>query len=279
MKRFTGILLGVCLLFGGLSLVAAAQDKSDGTMQPPKVLVISIENVKPGKAGSPHAATESAFVQAMAAAKWPTHYLAIDAMTGNPRMLFLVGYDSYADWEKDNMATQANTALSTSLDRALIADGDMLSSTSTNVLNYREDLSLRPSANYPQMRYFEISRFKVKPGHEKEWETLVKMYIKGYEKAAPNGRWVTYESQYGMDNGGVYVVFTPMRSAAEVDHEMSDGKAFMTAMGDEGMKKISDLAAACIESTQSNLFMFNPKLSYSSDEWIKADPSFWKPAQ
>jgi len=29
---------------------------------------------------------------------------------------------------------------------------------------------------------------------------------------------------------------------------------------------------------QVNLFAFNPKMSYPSDAWVKADPSFWKPA-
>lgn len=277
MKRAIGFLLGWCLLLGGMG-IAAAQDKSDGMMQPPKVLLIDIENMKPGKSGSQHSATESAFVQAMMAAKWPTHYLAIDALTGNPRMLFLVGYDSFADWEKDNMATQANKELSAALDRAIIADGDMLSSTSANVLVLRDDLSFHPAANYPQMRYFEISRFKVKMGHAHEWEELVKMYQKGYEKIA-DARWVTYESQYGMDNGGVYVVFTPMKSAAEIDHSLGEGKAFAAAMGEDGMKKLSELSAACIDSMQTNLFMYNPRLSYASDEWIKADPSFWKPMQ
>ncbi len=278
MKRAIGFLLGWCLLLGGVG-IAAAQDKSDGMMQPPKVLLIDIENMKPGKGGSQHAATESAFVQAMTAAKWPTHYLAIDALTGNPRMLFLVGYDSFEAWEKDNMATQANKDLSASLDRAIIADGDMLSSTSANVLVYRDDLSFRADTNYATMRYFEISRFKVKMGHSHEWDELVKMYKKGYEKAVPDARWATYESQYGMDNGGVYVIFTPMKSASEVDRGMGNDKAFAAAMGEDGMKKLSELSAACLDSVQTNLFMYNPRLSYPSEEWIKADPSFWKPMQ
>jgi hypothetical protein len=25
------------------------------------------------------------------------------------------------------------------------------------------------------------------------------------------------------------------------------------------------------------LFQFNPKMSYPAEEWIKADPGFWKP--
>jgi len=47
---------------------------------------------------------------------------------------------------------------------------------------FREDLSLRPGVDIPHMRYFEISRFHVKQGHDKDWEALAKMYQSGFEK-------------------------------------------------------------------------------------------------
>ncbi len=279
MKRLSGLLLGCGLLFGGLSTVAAQQQMSDGAMPPPKVLQVIRENLKPGKSGSPHEATESGFVKAFQAAKWPTHYLAMDSMTGSPRSLFFVAYDSFAAWEKDAMATQHDATLAAALDRAAIADGALLESSESSVFVYRDDFSLRAPVNIPLMRYFEIQRFKIRPGHEKEWDTLVKMYVNGYEKTVPNAHWATYESAYGTNNSGVYIVITPMKSAAEVDQNFADSKKFTGAMGEDWMKKAGDLAAACIESSQDNLFLFNPKLSYVSDDWIKADPAFWKPAK
>jgi hypothetical protein len=48
-------------------------------------------------------------------------------------------------------------------------------------------------------------------------------------------------------------------------------------MGEDGMKKLNELETAAIESRQSNLFAFNPKMSYPPDAWVKADPDFWKP--
>jgi hypothetical protein len=267
----------MCLLFGGLGTVAA-QQKSDGVTAPPKVLQIIVEFLKPGKSGSAHQATESAFVQAFQAANWPTYYLAADSMTGAPRSLFLVGYESFAAWEKDAMATEHNATLSAALDRAGLADGELLSSEESNALVYREDYSLRAPVNIPQMRYFEIQRFKVRPGHEKEWDTLVKMYVNGYEKTIPDAHWATYQSVYGTNNGGVYVVISPMKSAAEIDQNLVGSRKFMAAMGEDWMKKAGELAASCIETSQNNLFMFNPKISYVPEQWIKADP-FWKPAQ
>jgi O-succinylbenzoate synthase len=81
---------------------------------------------------------------------------------------------------------------------------------------------------------------------------------------------------YGVDNGGVYIVFNPMKSLAEVDQGLGDSKQFMSAMNDSERKKLAELEASCIESSQTNLFVFDPKISYPWEEWIKAD-SFWKP--
>jgi hypothetical protein len=51
-------------------------------------------------------------------------------------------------------------------------------------------------------------------------------------------------------------------------------KKFSDAVGAEGMKKLSSLGAAAIESSQTNVFQFNPRLSYVEDGWKKAD-AFW----
>ena len=276
MKRYIGFWL-VFALLSGSAVTVVAQASADGVTPPPKVLVVFREFIKPGKSGAPHQKTESAFVQAMTAAKWPTHYLGMDSMSGQPRSLFFTAYDSFDAWEKDNKAVEKNATLSAALDRAAVADGDLLTSADGSVLTYREDYSLRPNVNIAQYRYFEVSRFVVRQGHEKDWDALVKIYLDGYGKATQNVRWATYSSQYGQDNGGVYIVLTPLKSLAEVDGEMADGKKFEAQLGEDGMKRLAELTAACVESTQTNLFAFSPKLSYVSDDWVKTDPSFWKP--
>jgi hypothetical protein len=276
MKKVAGLSTALCLLFLG-SCIASAQEAADEIMAPPKVLVIQREFVKPGKTGSLHEKSESAFIRAMTAAKWPTHYFAADSLSGPSRELFFVGYPSFEAWEKDNLDTAKNATLSAGLDRASIADGELLSSYDSAAYVYRPDLSLRPdSVSVRNMRYFEISVFTVRPGHQHEWDALVKMYTSGFEKSVPHAHWATFESMYGANNGGVFLVFNPMRSLAEVDASMGDDKQFMSSMSESDRKKLGELEAACVESVQTNLFVFNPKMSYPSEEWIKADP-FWKP--
>ena len=63
---------------------------------------------------------------------------------------------------------------------------------------------------------------------------------------------------------------------AEDDEGMKDDEKFAAAMGSEDMKKIAEMTASCLESSESNLFEVDAKMSYAADEWIKADP-FWKP--
>ena len=277
MKKLAGFSAGMCLVFTGLVTglgFAAAQEMPP---RPPKVLVIQREMLKPGRAGNTHLKTESAFVQAMTAAKWPTHYFAAESQSGLSRALFFIGYPSFAAWEKDNADQAKNATLTAAFDHAALVDGEQLTEFSTGVYVYSEESSLRANVDIAHMRYFEISQFKVRPGHEKDWNDLVKMYKSAYEKAVPNAHWAVFQSMYGMQNGGLYLVFNPMRSLAEVDESLGDSKKFEAAMGESGMKKLSELAAACIETSQTNLFQFNPKMSYPAEEWIKADPGFWKP--
>jgi hypothetical protein len=251
-----------------------AQDSTSGVMPPPKVLVIQREFVKPGRS-SQHVKSESAFVSAMAAAKWPTHYLAAESLSGRPRVLFMVGYPSFEAWEKDNHAFQKDAAFSATLDKLAATDGDLLTEFAQSVYTYDADNSLR-AGDVVHSRYFEISQFHIKPGHRKEWMELVKLYHDGLEKALPNANWALYDSYYGENNGGYYLVISRMTSLAEDDASMGDDKKIAESMGPEKMKQIAELTAACVDSQQTNLFEFNPKMSYASDEWIKAD-AFWKP--
>ena len=270
MKKITGLLLGSYLFIGGLG-IAVAQE----TTPPPKVLTVIREFVKPGKGGAMHEKAESAFVQAMARAKWPSHYLAVSSISGKPRVLFFTGYDSFEAWEKDVQAEGKNATLSAALDRASVADGELLSDSDASALVYSDEYSLRSAVDIAHMRYFEISLYRVREGHDADWDTIVKMVKAAYEKI-PSAHWATYHAQYGQE-GNTYVVFTQIKSAAEIDQGFADGKQFMANMGEDGMKKFSELVAGAIEFSQHNLFSFTPSMSYVSDEWIKADPDFWKP--
>jgi hypothetical protein len=244
-------------------------------MPPPKILVIGREYTKPGKAGAAHEKTESAFVQAMKKAKWPTHYLAVESLSGKSRALFLTGYDSFAEWEKDQAAGQKNTAFTADIARAWAGDGEMLSDTDGGIFQLSEEYSLRQNVDIAHCRYFEIGRFVLKPGHDGDWAEIMKLVKAGYEKIR-NSHWAMYTEIYGATNS-TYVYFTALKTGEEMDQDLAAGKEFEAALGADGLKRLGELSAAAIEESQTHLFAFSPKMSYPRDEWVKADPGFWAP--
>jgi hypothetical protein len=273
MNRLSRFVLGLSLVMTFGCLTGAAQEASSI----PKVLQITREFVKPGKAGAVHDKAESAFVQAMQRAKWPTHYMGMTSLSGKQRALFLTQYASFEAWEKDNTAIEKNAALSAALERASVADGELLDSLDQGVFAFNDELSLRPRSDLSHMRYLDVSVYQVKPGHGAEWNELVKMVKAAYEKAVPEAHWGTFEEIYGGE-GGRYLVLTGRTSLSEVDRAFSeDDPKFMAAMGEDGMKKLDEMVGSCIESSEHQLFAVNPHMSYVSDEWIKSDPDFWKP--
>jgi hypothetical protein len=278
MKKHFGLLAALCLLFTvpGFtgSNTAAAQEQPGVVTPPPKVLVIMREFLKPGKAGSLHQKTESAFVQAFTQAQWPTHYMAMDSLSGRPRALFFVGYGSFEEWQKDMDAAQKNTTLSAAMDSASIADGELLDSEDSGTFVYRDDLSLSGPVDIAHMRYMQITMVRVRTGHGKNWDALVKMHNSVYGNL-PNAHWAVYEKWYGAGSGDEYLVITAMKSLAEVDQRQAASKQIRSSMSADQKTKMADLAASTIASAQTNLFLFDPKMSYAPDSWVKADPDFW----
>jgi hypothetical protein len=278
MKQRFGSVIPLCLLFAGLSFTGvptvAAQNQPGSASPPPKILEIITENLKPGQGGSPHMKTESAFVQAMRSANWPTHYIGTDAITGDQRAVFFVAYDSFADWQKDYMATMKNTTLASALDSAGIADGALLSSIQTSAFAYRPDLSLRPDLDISQMRLFDITIFHLRVGHENDWEALNKMYVAALQNN-PNAHWATFEKLYGNKSGDTFIIISALKSMTEVDQELADGIKLDSTLSEDQKRKMRDLSSSSTESYESHLFAFNPKMSYVSDAWIQASPDFW----
>ena len=276
MRKHIGSMAAVCLLSGGLGLtgsgVAVAQ--AGGTTPPPKVLVIQNEALKPGRGGSIHERTEGAFVRAFTAAKWPEHYLGMDSLSGKSRAVFLLRYDSLDAWQKDNDAVQKDPTLSAAFDGAAAADGEELESFEQSVFLYREDMSLHAPVKIEDMRYMEVMIFEVKPGHRKDWDDLVKMYTTAYDKV-PGAHWATFEKLYGTQSGSRFIAITPLKSLAEADQELLNDKTVFSGMSPDQMKKLGELSAAAIESSETHLYAINPKLSYVPESWATTNPAFW----
>lgn len=275
MRKIGSILVGLSLSVSGV-MFAAAQEQQPQASGPPKILQIEREILKPGKAGMIHDRSEANFVEAFSHAKWPTHYIALNSMSGPSRALYVIGYPSYEAWQKDEDATRKDSALAASIERSEQADGELLTGFDQMVFTYSAGLSLNPASTLANVRFMEITAFKLRPGHTMDWQNLVKMYKDGIQKAGiTDANWAMYHLEYG--GGDDYTLFSSDKSMADMDAGMADSKKFRDAVGEDGLKKMDELMAAAVVSVNSELFEINPRQSYPPAEWVKENPSFWTP--
>jgi hypothetical protein len=274
MRKLTPVLLGLSLAAAG-SLPATVQGQSMAGASAPKFLQVTVEYTKPGKGGMAHDKTESAFVQAMAKIKFPIHYTAFNAMTGRPRAIYLSGFNSFEELAKANKLFEAPAAAA-EFERINAADGDLLEEAHTLFFSSVPEMSYHSKAPGPQNRLLEADIVQVRPGHGKDFADLMKVYIAVADKIGSIDHWAAYTVEYG-EPVGYYVFLTASNSATEIDARFAEEPKYDAALTDEDKKKISDLRAAAIESEHIEMYTINPAQSYPTDDYIKADPTFWKP--
>jgi hypothetical protein len=251
--------------------------ESPGPPGPPKVLQIFREEVKVGKAPA-HVKVEKGFVAAFARANWPTHYLAMTTITGPTEAWFLTGYPSFAAWEKDRDDTDKNTALTADLDRLVEKDGELLTNGRSLVAFLREDLSAGGPVDIAKMRYFRLLTFRLRPGHESDFQDATKIVRSAYEKAKIEWPRAVYQISGGMP-GPTFMIFFPMKSMSEIDALIARAGTIREAEGPENEKAFAKLASDGYTTVESNIFAFSPAMSYPSKEFIARDPEFWTPKQ
>ena len=242
---------------------------------PPKVLQILREEVKAGRAAA-HQKWETGWPKAFAKANWPTNYLTVVSVTGPSEAWFMTGYDSFAAWGKDTESLDKNAAFKTEYDRLSEGDAQFLSGGRSIVAAFREDLSTPVPVVLPKMRYFRVITFRVRPGHDSDFTDAAKMIRAGYEKANVQLSWATYQIVSGMQTPA-FMVFIPMKSLDEIDAGLANSKKLADAQGEENQKKLAKMSADGYVSVETNIFAFDPKMSYPAKDFAAADPEFWNP--
>lgn len=271
MKQFAGRLT--------LALTALAPVPLAGQAAPAapafNVLTVYRETVKPGK-GSAHDAHETAWARAMVAAKAPTPYLAMTAMSGAPESWYMSAFPTWADYEKSNKAGEA-PALAAIGKQYSSMEGEYLSDGRLMILTFREDLSYGGPADLPASRYFSVTRISVRPGHNTEYEENRKMVRAAHESAKLAEKYSMWQAASGAP-AGTYFLIVARKSLSEIDEGAAiHGAAYQAALGGpEGQKKMSANAAAAILGSQTDHFAFAPQQSVAPAEWVTADPTFWK---
>jgi hypothetical protein len=206
MNKLSPILLGLSLAVAGSSM-AAAQAQTAPTVSAPKYLQIIVEYTKPGKGGAAHDKTEGAYVQAMMKAKFPIHYIAFNSMSGKGRAIYLSKFDSSTRCKRPTKFSGARPS-QPSWSELNVADGELLEDSKQLILSYVPDLSYKSRTDVSHGRFLEARILHVRPGHGKDFNDLVKLWMAAADKAGVSDHWGAYRVEYG-DQVGSYVFSPP----------------------------------------------------------------------
>lgn len=278
MKVRFAVAAPLCLLFAGLiftaTSTAVAQDQPNHVDTPHKYLYLTNVDVKPGQFGA-YQKLESDEVQALRAANAPSHYLTLSPITGAEHVMFLHGFDSFADLQKNHEATMAMSKLVDTLRADSAAEAPLIADRHTSIYSYKEDLSLNAPVDLSKMRFMRIILFHVRSGHDQDWEHVVKLFVKAYQSSIPEARWAMFEKDYGVGSDNIYILVTPMDSLSIVDDMRASSKKFDDAVGADQLQMLRSSLDAAVESSESDLFALSPQMSYVPDAWVSASPDFW----
>ena len=270
-SKILAFLMAHAALIGALDARAQRADLS----LPPKVLKIEREWVKPGKYAA-HEKVEAEFPKAAAHAKDQWNWLAMESETGPGQLWALIALDSFEDWQKSEDTLGSITTFNAAIEQLHDRDGDFLSRDDTLAAVYDESLSYRPLADWARMRFYLVTTFQIRPGHDPDFLEIDRLTREAHVKTNIDEHWVVYRIISGAPTG-TYLVFAPMKAMKELDESDARHKPYLEALGEDGQKRLHELEAVAYERESEDVFAVNPKLSYVSKEWSAADPEFWHP--
>ena len=262
-----------------LLIVAPPPVSAQAPQDPPALLAIYREEVKPGK-GAAHTANEVNWAAMMAKAEWTTGWLGTVSVTGPSEAWFFSGFPSIEEYNKDRLAQDAAEPLRDA-EKYSALDGELLVRTSTMFAAYRADLSYQPKVALPKMRYFSVDTITVKPGYAGDFAERWREIVAAHTTAKMDEHWAVYEVTSGAA-AGTFLFFYPMESLAPLDASPEKHRAapYREAVGEQGRARNTQLTKDAVLSQQNRILAFNPKMSYLGKDWVDGDPEFWtvKPA-
>jgi len=252
-----------------------AQGQALPTTQP-AIVTIYREQVKTGRAAD-HERIEAGWPAAFAKAKSTGYYLAMTSLTGTPEAWFLQPYASNAAIGDEMKMINGDTALSAELARLARADAEVIDNLRIIQTRARPDLSHGAFPDLTKVRFWEVTTFRVRPGHAADFEAAAKAYGAAVDRAGTGASYRIYEVMAGLTGGNTYYVFSSVTSYAEFDAMEANGqKTWQSLTADEQatMQKFSNEA---LFNSETNRFALNPTMSYVAPETRATDPAFWMP--
>jgi hypothetical protein len=258
------------------AVLAASTAVAQGlpTSQPTQVTIIR-EQVKLGREVD-HARIEAGWPAAYAKAKSPTYYLAMTSLTGASEAWFVVPFASNAAAGDDMKLEATDTVLAAELQRLGRADAEVVNESRTIQTMARTDLSHGAFPDMAKQRFWEVSLYRVRPGHEGEFEAAAKAYGAAAERVAPGVSYRVYAVTAGMP-APAFFVFSSVESYAQFDQMTADGQKIFQSFTPDELATINKFFTDAEINEETNRFQLDPQMSYVPAATRATDPAFWLP--
>ncbi len=264
--RNTFLSLTLLALAAGGTATALAQGLP--TTQP-KFLHIVREQVKVGRSAD-HSKWEAGWPAAFEKAKDPGSYIALVSVTGPSEALYVMPFASQAAFGEMTAKETADPVLTEELDRLARGDAEFVSDATAIQAVGRPELSHGEYPDIAMMRFWEITTFRVKPGHGEDFAAAA------VGRSSSSSRWRTYEVVAGAPDG-TYLMFSTVVSFAEFDKAMTDGEVTWKGLTFEERSTLQKAFTEGVVSSTTNRYRLDPVQSYVPAETRKKDPTFWMP--
>src|ERR1039458_3199515 len=270
MKKWFCSVAGLSLILAG-SLAAFAQTP---VAPPPNILKIETVNIKPGAEG-PYDKIASEYPAMAKHIKDPVHVLAMEALTGAPRAIYLSGFDSFEAFEKNEEWVPGDADSEAKIEALDAREATYITEVHHTIWHYLPDLSNNIAASdVPHSHYWEVLIFHMRPGHVDDFAITTKLYRDASLKSGQNVPWATYRGMLGVTDS--YLVLVPMKSLKDVDTGLAHMKDFAAALGADGMARMNKLTGESVATVEDNLWMVNPEWSFVQKSWIEDNPKYWE---
>jgi hypothetical protein len=239
------------------------------------MLTIVREEVKLGRAAE-HAKIEAGWPAAFEKAKSPDYYLALISMTGPPEAWYVTPFASHAAIGEGLKRDDADPVLSAELARLSRADADVLNGVRVMQARARAELSAGAYPDLATQRFFEVTWFRVRPGHEPQFEAAAKAYGSAAKRSGANAAYRVYEIIAGAP-GPTFLIFSTVVAYADFDRMTADGDKIMKGANPEEGAALQKLMLEGVINVETQRFRLDPGQSYVPRETRAQDPAFWMP--
>jgi len=250
-------------------------------MGPPKMLLIVREEIKPGMMGV-HSRHSAEFAGIFSEMKTPNNRIAMVPVAGSENeVIYITPLDSFAELERVNQATDKKLEGATGMTKASLDRLDKEAPALHAAMRdmwalYRPELSFNPAVPIPQMRYFQITTTRVRPGYDAQYADYIQKLVNvARAKAKVDNLHVAVFQVISGAPDGTYMIFRPMKSLAELDDPI--GQRVRAVMSDDQKKEADKSVREAIMSSDVSTYAFAPRMSYVPKSMADVDPAFWNP--